>query len=678
MNATLVIGAWRRMLALLAVVSLAAIPLHGVVARASALTELAGAHPWLVWSRAGLLYVLVPLAALSASVLFLAPGLMLAVALGRASTLPRWVVTGMALSLVVVSLVSGLATAVVGTPILGPSYAILVAALALVCAAFADHRVMGGRRTAPVIEPEDRLTLALMLGLALGAYYLLAPKFLWESLNGDGAHAFESSRLLVRQAFPFWPGEAGPVAGFPGMTSMLFAFPNAWYLRLFGEVDAAARLPFLLYLVTLLAALLSLGGRDGRRIPALTQGAVTIGLVAYTLTMAFSATYSPYSADIALPATQDTLLMVCFLGAMDAYWRAESGWLGLFAALTYVSLPNGLILLGFLLVADLCVTRPVPWRQGGRLAITIIACVIGAGVAARLIAASGAPGPGGEYGLVGILKYFAFLQFTDWSRLVLIAVPAGILPFLTCFRWSILDRQGRAMVLVTIAYFLFFYVQAHIALHHFVPAMLLPVTVALRALSAELRSMRRWSLAWGGAATIALVLSLPRAFVVHLDGREVGASVNLDLGDYAASSPELFRHTTLLDQLFPYDWDPRVPSESYGGSPLVWNRYASHGAIAATANYRMQREDAPAPEGMHRVAADSGAVLYVRDMARWAEDQARRPPTPAGSATYYVPRGILFRGVPNTDGPTIIDVVATLERSGFDMAPILSRLGVKR
>ncbi|MEP7343695.1 MAG: hypothetical protein ABI877_00450 [Gemmatimonadaceae bacterium] len=670
--------AWRRMLAILAVVSLAAVPLHGVVARAAALTALADVHPWFAWSRAGLLYVLVPLAVLSASVLFLAPGLMLAVAFGRASTLCSWVVTGMALSLLSVSLVSGLATAIVGGSVLGVPYGVLVFGLALSCALFADRRVARGRRPAPALEPNDRLTLALMLALALGVYYLLAPKFLWESVNGDGVHAFESSRLLVRHAFPFWPREAGPVAAFPGMTTMLFAFPNAWYLRLFGEVDAAVRFPFLLYLVALLAALLSLGEKDGRRIPVLTQSAVTIGLVAYALAMAFSATYNPYSADIALPATQDTLLVVCCLAAMDAYWRHEWAWLGLFAALTYTSLPNGLILLGFLLVADLCVTRPVPWRQGARLAITIVACAIGAGVLSRLIAALGVPMPGGEYGLVGILRYFAFLQFTDWSRLLLVVVPAGILPFATFFRWSILDRQARALVLVTAAYFLFFFVQAHIALHHFVPAMLLPVPVALRALIGEPQTLRRWSVAWCGAAIIAVVLSLPREFVVHTDGQKVGASINLDLGDYATSSPDLFRHAMFLDQLFPYDWDPRVPFESYGGSPLVWSRYASHGALPPTANYRMQRVGAPVPAGMHRVAADSTVELYARDMMQWVADQARRPPTPAGSATYYIPRGILFHAVPNTDGPTIIDVVATLERLGIDMTPILARLGVKR
>lgn len=664
---------------MVAAVSLAAIPLHDVVARASELTELAaGPHPWTVWARAGLLYVLVPFSVLSASLLFLAPGLMLAVAFGRASTLASWVSTASVLSLVFVSIVSGIATVVAGGPVTGWSYGALVFVLAMACGLLADVRIRRGQRQAPALAPGDRVTLALMVGLALGSYYLLSPKLLWESLNGDGAHAFESSRLLVRHALPFWPGHAGPVAGFPGMTSMVFAFPNAWYLRLFGEVDAAVRVPFLLHLVALFAALLALGERDEHRLPAPAQSAVAIGLVAYVLAMAFSATYNPYSADIALPGTQDTLLMVCFLGAADAYWRHEWRWLGLFAFLTYASLPNGLILLGFLLIADLLVSRPVAWRQASRLAVTVVGCVVLTSVASRLVTALGVPPPGGEYGLTGILKYFAFLQFTDWTRLALIVVPAGILPIVTCCRWQVLDRKARSLVLITLAYFLFFFVQAHVSLHHFVPAMLLPVPVALRALTGEPRTLRQWSFAWSAAATLAVVLSLPRQFVVHTTGRDVGRAISLDVGDYATSSPDLFRHTTLLDALFPYDWDPRVPFASYGGSPLAWNRYASHGPMPSSANYRVQPASSPVPDGMVRVAADSGAVLYVRDIARWHADVARRPPTPAGSATYYVPRGILFRGLPDPDGPAIIDVVATLERLGIDMTPVLARLGVKR
>lgn len=669
---------WRRTLALLAAASVAAVPLQGTVGRASALTQLADADPWLVGPHVGLVYLLVPMSILSASVLFLAPGLMLAVIARRATKLTTWFVTGLALSMPVVSLLAGVATRVAARPVTGVWFGVLVLALAIVLGFVADLQVRRGRSRPPEMTREDRFAIGLMLALACVTWAALAPKFLWESLNGDGAHAFESSRLLVRHAWPFWPPEAGPVSGFPGMTSMLFAFPNGWFLRLFGDVDAAVRAPFLLYLVALFASLLSLGLDGVRRVPPRVQVAVAIGLAAYALAMAFSATYNPYSADIALPATQDTLLMVCFLGAVDAWWRGEWGWLGLFAVLTYVSLPNGLILLGLLLVADMSVTRPISWRRIGRFAAIVAGCVVVVGLVPRALSASGVPEPGGEYGLAGTLRYFAFLQFTDWSRLLYIAIPSGIFPFFHAFRWPTHDRRARMLLLLALAYFLFFFVQAHIALHHFVPAMLLPVAAALRAPIGQPGVERRWVHAWWAAATIAVLLSLPRALSVHTDGRRVAKAISIDAGDYAASSAELFRHSTLLDRLFPYDWDPRVPYESYGGSPLVWNRYAVHGPLTASANYRLQRADMPPPAGMTRLASDSGAVLYVRDTTRWVADRARRPRTPAGSFAYFVPRSVLFRGIPDSAGPPIVDVVATLERMGIDMTPILARLGIKR
>ena len=167
-----------------------------------------------------------------------------------------------------------------------------------------------------------------------------------------------SSRLLVRQAFPFWPERAGIVAFFPGFTTMLFAYPNGWYLRLFGEVEGAVRLPFLLHLTVLAAAVVALA-EQGRA--ALTRRAVIaiwISLLAFTLAMAFSATYDPYSADISMPGAQDALLVVCVLGWVHAWLRSEWKWLALFTVLAYTASPNGMQLMGFWLVAAVLVFRP--------------------------------------------------------------------------------------------------------------------------------------------------------------------------------------------------------------------------------------------------------------------------------------------------------------------------------
>jgi len=70
--------------------------------------------------------------------------------------------------------------------------------------------------------------------------------------------------------------------------------------------------------------------------------------------------------------------------------------------------------------------------------------------------------------------------------------------------------------------------------------------------------------------------------------------------------------------------------------------------------------------------------VLVRSDSILAAHRALRPPTPAGSRWLSIPRGILFRSVPLEGGPHIIDVVATLEGMGFDLDPLLAKLGVHR
>jgi hypothetical protein len=458
---------------------------------------------------------------------------------------------------------------------------------------------------------------------------------------------------------------------------MLFTYPNAWYLRLFGEVEASVRFPFLLHLTVLHAAILALAEHGGVRIRATVVVALWLSLLAFAIAMAFSATYNPYSADIALPGVQDTLLMVCFLGWVHAFLHRDWGWTALFAALTYASLPSGLLLMGFWLLAELAVSRPRGWHDVGRAGLLLAGCLLLGWLGTRAILAVSALRPGGEYGLTGILRYFAFLQFTDWRRFLFVLVASGIFPALALLRWRAGDRVGRTVTLATILYFAFFFVQAQTALHHYVPAMIGPLVVAAR-LEGSVRSRPPLGTrAWLAAAVIAIALSLPASFQVRREGRLVGATISEKIGTYSVSDPAVLSASTLLSALWPYDWNRTVPDSSYGGSPLVWNHYARHGTLDAGANYFLMPADQPPQEGLRLVARDSLASLYVRSVDIWQAHRDLRPPTPPGSPVYFIPRGILFRSVPLENGPTIIDVVAVLEGLGVNMTPILRRLGVR-
>ncbi|MBK8248083.1 MAG: hypothetical protein IPK85_11870 [Gemmatimonadetes bacterium] len=645
-----------------------AVLLPGSVADASGAGPSAGLTAWLV----------VPLIALSSVVLVLAPGLLAALALRRTRSLEQWLVDGCLLSVVGVSVASGIAQALVGEALRGRTYSAFLLGLGAIAGAWAMRRQ---DEPDPAWAPAAGRWLTTLAVTWWVACLLLLPKLLWESFNGDGAHAWESSRRLLYHAMPFWPGDAGPVAGFPGLTSMLYAFPNAWFLRLFGEVEFAARVPLLLYLVVLWAGVRRVGAAlmSPRRVSGAAEIGLALSLVAYLLAMSFSASYSPYSADMALPATQDTLLVIAFLGVVTAAVERDRPALFVCTFLTYVSLPSGLLLIGFWLAARVVVERPVPWREvvwgGGAL---LVAMVLAAGIG-RVGVALGGAAPGGEYGIVGILRYFAFVQFTDLARLRYVAIPAGVLPVLLLARWRHMDELGRALVLVTVAYFGFFFVQAHVSLHHFVPAMVLPMVVAWRQVLPS--SASTWvAPAWTAAAALAVGLAFPFGrTAIHRDGQEVGARVLVRIPGYATAQAAPMRAGTLLDRLFPYDWDATVPA-TYGGSPLVWSHYARHGGDPGPeTNYIVQLAVMPMPDGFSLAGADSaGAVVLVRSDSVLAVDRARRPPTPAGSRWLDVPRGILFHGIPLAGGPRIIDVAASLTAAGLDPAPLLERLGVKR
>ncbi len=670
---------------LLAFFALAGLPVlfgRGAVKAAANLYPLAdSAQPYFAPAYAGLLYVWSPLVVISAGCLLLTPGLLLALALNSAKNAGQWVLSGFALSLIIVSAAAGAVQFVINTPLRDGAFVAVVLGCSVLCLALLLARLARGQAVAwPFQQPYAGITLASMMLVPLLLVIALTPKFYWDNFNGDGAHAYESARLLLVQPLPFWPPTAGTIADFPGITSVLFAFPASWFIRLFGEYEVSARLPLLLYVVALYSALLALI-EHGRSKPAgqAERWLLWLNLIVYVVVMAFSATYNPYSADIALPATQDTLLMVCYFGFILGFLRQDHKWMWLFIGLTYISLPNGLLLIGFWLGAVLLVWRPRPWRQIWLTAAAVCGCLVVTVLAPHILALLHLPAPGREYGALELLKRFAFLQWADWRRLVFLIVPSGILPAAALLAWRWQDQVARALTVVTVVCFGFFYVQAHIVLHYFVPVMLLPLAVFWRNSGLLNTRFRPWLLACAGAAAaVALVLSLPQDARPHTTARLIGAAAEDRVGEYNRVAPATFRRAELFNRLFPYDWSPDVPLKSYGGSPLVWNYYAHQPkTITQPINYVLQPAEQPAPLGLRLVARDEDTALYLKNDSLWATHLAIRPPTPAGSPIYTIPRGIIFRSVPVDKGPPIINVVQVLEASGFDMSEMLNRAGVK-
>ncbi len=632
----------------------------GAVPRAAALYAVAeGGNPYLVPRHALLLYLRVPLVTLAASVLLLAPGLILALALGRGQSLDRWVIYGFGLSLVVLAALTSVLTAAGAAPS-GRGFSTLLVGLSLgglAALAWTRPSVLAKHPSGP---GAGTLATYLVPGLLLVAF--LAPKFLWESFNGDGAHAFEASRLLLHEPLPFWDPAAGAVSRFPGLTTMLFAFPASWFMRLFGEVEAAVRLPFVLHLTALYAALCAVA-RAGREsgLLAADRWLVWLGLSAYAFVMAFSATYNPYHADIALPGAQDTLFLACFLGFVYAFVEEDRPGVVLFLALTITALPSWVALVGLWLLAVVLVWRPIPWRRLAFAAGLCVVAVLALAVLPRVLARLSLPAPGAEHSSGELLERLLFLRLTDWQRWLFLVVPGGILPALYLIAWKRQDRLARALTVVAVGYFLFFYVQAFTSLHHFLPAAVIPLAVLWRdgAEGAERRRLRGAALALG---VVALVLALPAHAGIHLQGKRVGYTIEDRRDGYARGDPAIFSSGNLYWELFRRVVNEDVPHERYGGSPLVWGFYSNHRPETGSAvAYVIAPADAPPPAGGRLVGSDPKAAMYVVDEAAWERDRTYTEDASVGRL-FAMPRNVLFRAVGEGADEGVLDLSGLVRR----------------
>jgi len=620
------------------------------------------AQPYWPGERLLELWLWTPLVALSACALFLAPGLAIAAACGAATGLGRWLMCALAASLVSVSALAcalGLWAPQLGR---GAQFGWCVAGLAaLLWSAVALRTARGASLPWP---PRLASSLAPTLLVPFALFALLGPKFHWESFNGDGVHAFESIRLLLVQPVPFWPEGAGDIRGFPGLTSMLFAFPGAWFVRLLGENEGAARVSVALYLAGVFGAVAALVEHARGALRASEAWLIWGGLALYLLVMAFSASYDPYSADIALPATQDTLLVACVLGAVVASLRGERAWTALFTVLSYTSLPSGLMLLGLWFIAAWLCVRPRPTAGLIALGVALVACVAATRFAPALLDALGLPRPGGEY--ESLLSRFAYLQVADVRRTLFALAPCGLVPGLALLAWRRFDGVSRALALLSLGYFAFFYVQAYVSLHHFVPAMLLPLAAFWRSgFAAAPTSAPTTRVVVAAGLALSVWLSWPASWTPLVHARRIGERLQAQVDGYERSAPASLAAASALRHLFPPGLAPQVPVETYGGSPYIWNRYAQRagGEQAPTADYWLAPEQLEPPPGAERVALENGFALYVRDSDQWRADARKQLPHPPGAALYTIDRGRLFLGSkPRSEGPAIYDLRALRRR----------------
>jgi hypothetical protein len=601
------------------------------------------AHPYFVPDKAVLLYVALPFACLMAVMVLLLPGIFLVLAHGRNDRFEAVLIKGFGAALGIHFVTTAVAKLLLPWPISPNTFLVLVAGAGVLTWGILAARLRHpGTMRWPFGDPAARRRIAWVVAILWITVAILVPTLFWQDLNADGFEALEIGRSLSWTLFPRGLTESGFLGLGIGMVPM--AYPVHWFVMLFGPIEAAARLPLVLYLPALFAALLALiEFRSARRLARAEETAIVLALAVFVVVMGYSASYNSYFADLSSPAAFETLTITIMVAAAYFLWSEQPWWFVGAAVLSYLARPTGLLFI-LLFGAGVLLVAPERRRQTAFLVTATVGLWGILYVAVEILLPSVVESELG-YPASSILERFQYLRLDDWRRVIYMVVPGGIIPALALVAVRQQDRIARSLTFATLGYSLVFYVPAFTNLHHFVPVMILPIAVFWRIVLRHPRP--RWLVGAalvGGAA--AFFMSLPRHFDIDRTMRQIGKATAYRIGDYGGQHFTDHRAThegqALLQHLFAPDWDVADPSaELVGGLHLTY--YASQDVEPGFATtYVVQSTSAPPPSGFSKVGEDDTGAVYVRDVELWHRDRFHPRRTDYRNRLYDIPRTTLF------------------------------------
>ncbi|MCB9830992.1 MAG: hypothetical protein H6807_00855 [Planctomycetes bacterium] len=595
-----------------------------------------------------LLYLVLPLGLLGATTVVLGPGLVLARLLRRGPLAPERLLVDALGWTAVVALVLLLAGGLRDLGF-GPRALVLLVLAALGPLLLLWRRLPGPE--ARLVGVRGFFLWVVLPALLLGA--VVAPKIFWEAVNGDGAHAYEATRLLLHGRSPFFPAGAGTISNYPGPNSLLQGFLGAPFLVLLGEDVAGLRWLAILALAGLVSVIRLLLPEDLRR-HAGPNILIWVVLLAVFSALGWSAGYDAYAADLALPAAQDLLLVTFFLAAFTAFVRGERRRFLAFAFLTLTCSPGGGLLLLFLPPARLLARGPRPWRESLELLGLVLLAVLAQALLGQVAQRYWGMEKGGEHGLMALLRKLRFVDLGDWRRWLWL-VPGGLFPLAIFFRFGRANREARTLALVGLASFLFYYPLLKTNLHYFAPAMILPLAAFLLARRTALgRPGFLGCLALGLAA---LLLSLPTSTRIGEVARLVGEDLDLGGQDgYDRLDPAAYAAVDLVPLLIPAEHEVGVPAAFLGISPLAIAYHSRRAPVAVDKNLSIRSVIAPVPPDGREIGRDAAFVARVRDPEAWEKMRRRRLPDCRGQAFLLVDRERLFGSHELERAPGVMDL----------------------
>ena len=599
-----------------------------------------------------LVYGITPAVILAAIVLLLAPGFLLVLAFGK----PRDTIEVVLMSFLVSVALHTLTFSSIKLALAAPGDSIFRDAIigtSLVAWVILAIRVLGGTVILPFSTRRDRRRLAWLGGAILITLYLLYPFIFWQDFNPDGLEILTMGRSLDLHLVPRLPTGAPPGLG----VSMIAAtYPIHWFISLFGPIEAAARLPLLLYGPLILAGLYGLiEWKSARPLRASEDLAVALGLSVVIAAMVFNDAYYAYAVDIASPANIDLLAVSGMLAAAYFLWAGRPGWFLAFAVFTYFTRPTGLlflILLGIGIAASATRDKRIHlWTIG----IALTGCILLAVLYSQIFDPSN---------MGNITNRLRFLRFDDYGRLLFLLVPAGIVPPFALFFARVHDPISRALTVITLGYFAFFYMMAFVALHHFTPVMVLPLAVFWRVV---VRGSWKPAIVGVTVATAAVAFAMvqPRCYLIDRTRRTIGHATDYKIGMYDggyADYRQAFEQKSLLDSLFRNVHQVEDPSTELIGSGWPHIRYAAQ-SHKSKINYVVQPLHDPDPPGFTKIADNGFGAVFVKDTDRWHRDRYSPPRTDCRSPVLELPKETLYRRWGEPAGNYSVDMRRLLQRA---------------
>jgi hypothetical protein len=435
-------------------------------------------------------------------------------------------------------------------------------------------------------------------------------------------------------------GGLGGLGG--GVISM--DYPVHWFLMLFGLIDAAARLPILLYAPVIFMALIALiEWRSARGLGMIGEISIAVVVVAFVTTLGFWGRYNPYTGDFASPAALEAFTVLSLCGLLLYHWSGDRfAFIG-FVLLAYFARPTTLIVLALLGVAALLFGSRERSRLLVRTVLGFATCVI-AFILYEKIYLPYASGTGSvTYAASSVLNRYRYLQFTDIGRLAYWAIPVGFVPALALLAFRRQDMWSRILAIVCLGYCLAFYLPAFVALHHFAPLMVLPAVVFWR--MALVVDSRFWPTIALTGAVAALPFALPGSNTVFREFRDAGMATEYRVGRLYGSWAE---HRAALANQAPaaliYGRPSSItdPSAQLNISPIVLLHYATLLPHDAPPRYIIQSEEAPPPAGFDRIGAGNQLAAFARDSSSLIADRANAPAVLATTSPFFIPQEVLL------------------------------------